>query len=136
MVMMPGVTKKPEKHKGKPTNSTQLALENQTTTTDWTDLDLTAATSANAKWAYVKMVVIVDSILAGGAVVLSIRKNGDTPGDAPTVRMDSYHGDTASARTDICQWVEMDSGQVIEYTISIGGTIQVDCYLVVMDFIE
>ena len=120
----------------KATNATSLSAENKTASVTWTDLDLTAVTSANAKLAFIKLVVILDSISGTAGVTLSVRKNGDTPGDTPTLYVDNLHGDIAGSRFDMIQPVGLDSGQVIEYQISISGTIQVDCYLVVMGYIE
>ena len=115
-----------------------LALNNQDEgdDIDWTDLDLTAVSSANAIWAYLRVALVIDSE-GGGSAYISIRRNGDTPTHYPFVGVDTVQtGYSASASERECVMCGMDSGQVIEYKTSLAGTIQVDYTIALLGYIE
>ena len=113
------------------TDTTVLSLLNQGATVDWTDLDLTAATSASAKAVYLQLSLTVDN----GALdyILGVRRNGDTPTMYPCIRINS----NVAVATDI--WIDQvlvgcDSDQVIEYYLFIGGGGQADCSITVLGY--
>lgn len=109
---------------------------NRTTTLAWTDADLTAQTSAIAKFAILQSKIKVDSIVGGATATLELRKNGTTPSAYFSQRVGSAAGDGPSAWIRGFFIVGLDVGQVMEYQISIGGTIQVDTNLYLMGYIE
>lgn len=118
---------------GKDASESALNLANQSSSTTWTDLDLTAYTSADAKWAYLRLAVHIDSY-ASGYVLLRVRKNGTTPTRYPLCY--GAQEDASSNFAEIFVWAEMDSGQVIEYDIFIDGTAQADFNIDVLGYIE
>ena len=122
----------------KATNAASVSDLNRTTTLDWTDLDLTSVTSANAKFAILMVQISIDSITAGvsNQVVVEIRKNGDTPSWAAfilTADGGVYVASSIIRNQGMCA---VDAGQVLEYKITIGGTIQCDTYITVIGYIE
>lgn len=109
---------------------------NRTTSLDWTDLDLTAYTSSDAKFVIIMAFVNIDSITGAGYGNYYLRKNGTTPAYQPLSMFGYYRGDLAGG-VDTKMWViGLDSGQVIEYKISVSGTIQFDTYIDVLGYIE
>lgn len=110
---------------------------NRTSTLGYTDLDLTAYTSAIAKLALVRLRIHVDTITPVAYAYLGIRKNGTTPSAIAVEWLASAKGDIAGVNYSDGFWIiGVDSGQVIEYTITISGTIQVDSYIDVLGYIE
>ena len=110
---------------------------NRTSTSDWTDLDLTAYTSAGAKIAIIKMSFHTDTLGAAGTCAFAIRKNGTTPSAFPVVSY-AYNQVVAPGWYFTYAFVGMDTGQVVEYQISNTAWTgwQVDCYLEVLGYIE
>lgn len=105
---------------------------NRTVTLDWTDLDLTASTSAAAKFAIVRVVNKCDSWVSGD-VTLALRKNGTTPTHYPmwwarTFAVNYFCGGVLI--------IGLDAGQVLEYQIVVAITAQVDSYIEVLGYIE
>jgi hypothetical protein len=120
----------------KDASESALSLTSKTTDVAYTDLDLTATTSANAKVAYVQLYLYVNTVSAGGMAVLAVRKNGTTPDNAPAILVSTTKGDAAGAVAVGCVWVGCDSGQVIEYLLDITGTINVDASIRVLAYME
>lgn len=73
----------------------------------WTDLDLTSATSANAKFV---ILVLYQETTATAGDVLGVRKNGDTPSQQP-----NCYCQVAGVKNAIFVICACDTGQVIEY---------------------
>ena len=114
-----------------------LSDSNRTVTLDWTDLDLTAYTSANAKFALLQLVVVIDSIVETGDYIdLAVRKNGTTPDYYPRCALYYDVGARAGAALHQHCTIALDSGQVIEYRIGIAGTTQADSYIRVLGYME
>ena len=136
MPMGIGVSRKPQKFVGKE-NAEILTISNRTATLAYTDLDLTAYTSPNAKYAKIGGMINVDSVTAGAnnQACLSLRKNGTTPTWAIVCWVDGGV-QVAGSRVYFSAMVEMDSGQVIEYGIVVSGTIQFDTYMWLEGYIE
>ena len=134
MVMpFPGVSKKPQKVVWKDTSQNVLGDLNRTSSLDWTDLDLTASTSPNAKFAILNLRSLLDSY-TDGQVNLDIRKNGTAP--SYTDRLWASNA-AESAKSSQAQMIAaLDSGQVVEYKIYLGGTAQVDSWIDVLGYIE
>jgi hypothetical protein len=109
---------------------------NRSASLTWTDLDLTAYTSADAVIAIVKMELQVDSITPPGRAELGIRKNGTTPSYYPQLRVSDVNGDAAGAVRHMIALIGLDSGEIMEYEIAISGTIQVDTFIEVLGYIE
>ena len=109
---------------------------NRTATLDWTDLDLTALTSVAAKYALIVLVLKIDSISAGAYCKLEVRKNGTTP--TYNNRLDSHYsgGNRAGSNVFMSCVIGLDAGQVIEYRLTVDGTIQFDTYVRVVGYIE
>ena len=117
--------------------SEQAMLDtNRTATLDWTDLDLTAFTSVDAKLAILNLRMVMDSIDGVAAAGLQVRKNGTTPDYFPTIMITEKEGNVAGATLIQEVLLGMDAGQVIEYKIIIAGTIQVDSMIRVLGYIE
>jgi len=109
---------------------------NRLATLDWTDLDLTAFTSATAKIAYLELQLRADTVGNGSFVYLSVRKNGTTPTFTPILIQGTEIKAMVSYRRDIL--VGLDSGQVIEYRIASGDWTgwQIDTNIQVFGYIE
>jgi len=115
----------------------QAALEdlNRTETLDWTTLDLTAYTSADAKIAFVRLQIHVDTVGTGARCLLRARQNGTTSVAFPEIRVNK-EAVTAGNYFSFTSLVGMDSGQVIEYNIIIDTGWQIDSYIDVLGYIE
>lgn len=122
----------------KSSTSDSLSLSNKTSSVSWTDLDLTSVTSADAKLAWLILMLTADSVGANGYALLGVRKNGETPTDYPYVVMAESLGHTGGPTSTQAAEVivGMDSGQVVEYQLYIAGTIQVDAKIKVLGYIE
>ena len=111
-----------------------LHLANQVAGVAWTDLDLTAFTSATAKIAVIQLRLTVNTV--GAAVCrLGIRKNGTTPTYYPIMSADPYFPIAGNYIAEVCL-VGMDTGQVIEYTVAMGAGWDVDCDIEVLAYYE
>ena len=110
-----------------------LSDTNRTTSLSWTDLDLTAYTSVNAKQAILMLAVATDTY-GSGYGLLQVRKNGTTPAYMPSLFHPPNTGDPYVKITQ--HIVGMDSGQVVEYAITITGAGQYDSYIDLMGYIE
>ena len=112
-----------------------LTDTNRTSTLDWTDLDLSAYTSPNAKLAILRLGLGADTIGADPVSEVAVRKNGTTPSYYPVMRLDKA-GVTASSHHDMVTPIGLDSEQKIEYKIIVGTGWQVDTYIRVLGYIE
>ena len=111
-----------------------LHLANQVAGVAWTDLDLTAFTSATAKIAVIQLRLTVTTV--GSAVCsLGIRKNGTTPTYYPIMSADPYFPIAGNYIAEVCL-IGMDTGQVIEYHVSMGAGWDVDCDIEVLAYYE
>jgi len=115
-----------------------VAQSNKTSTIAYTDVDLTADTSATAAFAFLQLHMDLDSV-NNGIATLSVRRNGDTPTYVPGIR----GGAADDATTSRMPWsqlheciVGLDAGQIFEYTLVITGTIQVDVYINLLGYID
>jgi len=111
-----------------------LNLANCVAAVAWTDLDLTATTSATAKIAVIQLRLTVNTV---GATVcsLSVRKNGTTPTYFPQIRADTAFPIAGNYFTEVCL-VGLDTGQVIEYTVAMGAGWDVDVAIEVLGYYE
>lgn len=104
-----------------------MALTNRNANTGWVDIDCTANTSASAKWAYVKLILTVDT--ATQDYTLSVRKNGTTPDEYPQIIINADNAQAGDIMT-ACFWVAMDSDQIFEYDLTIsGGQCDIACHI-------
>ena len=121
--------------KWKDTSEQALATLNQASSVSWTDLDLTAFTSANAKMAYLQLFIDADVIGAGDQSYLRVRKNGTSPTHYPKLVLDK-----AAVTVDVlhaqCAAVGLDSGQLIEYDFICGTGWTCDYYIAVLGYWE
>jgi len=115
----------------KATTANDVSDLNRTVSLDWTALDVTALTSAAAKFAILVVQIDTDAYTSGRAYI-QFRKNGDTPTINPIVEARKLTGDTAVGNLIIA----VDAGQIMEYRIVITGTIQIDTYISVVGYIE
>lgn len=102
---------------------------------EWTDFDLTAYTSANAKFALLQLLLRADTVGTGNDVSLSVRKNGTTPAAFPKLVL-FKDGTTVGRFLYQDALVALDSGQVIEYKIVLTTDWQVDSRIHVIGYIE
>lgn len=118
----------------KDASESAMADSDRTSSLDWTDLDLTATTSANAKIALLELFIRTDSYTSGNTY-LSVRKNGTTPDQYPMILADTVVTGFMSTRLGYCL-LGLDSGQVVEYSITLGTTTQVDTGIRVLGYVE
>jgi len=107
----------------------------RTTSLDWTDLDLSAYVSSNAKFVILQLQHYVSSI-AGGKAFLNVRKNGTTPQYVHSLTTDANNGDVATAETFLSVIVALDANKKIQYDIVITGTISINSMINVLGYIE
>ena len=119
----------------KTTPSVAMTDPPRTVTLNWTDLDLTAYTSENAKLAILLIRFRATVIGAGAYSELEVRKNGTTATSTPRLRIDGS-GITAGTDQYLDVVVGLDSGQVLEYRIDVGEGWTVDSRIVVLGYIE
>jgi len=117
----------------KDASETPLTLTNQAATVDWTDLDLTATTSTNARLAYLQLTVTVDT--GNKDYIFGVRKNGTTPGAYPQIRINQG----LAVATDI--WIDevivaLDANQILEYYLFVEAGGQADCSISVLGYWE
>ncbi len=121
-------------------DESEMALElvNQSTDVAWTELDLTAFTSANAKFAILQLMIGVDSITAGASnwARLAVRKNGTTPYVYPLLGIDGEWAVAGMYYYSQAVIVDMASGQLIDYCLQHNGTARVDLDIDVLGYIE
>lgn len=112
-----------------------LADTGRTTDLAFTDLDLTAYTSADAKFAILRLFMYVNSI-TGGNATLDVRKNGTTPDKAGRIKVDANAGDVATSTSQGFVIVAIDADEVMEYEIEVTGTIDLETQIAVLGYIE
>jgi hypothetical protein len=110
-----------------------LNVLNQGATVDWTVLDLTAYTSANARMAYLQLTLVVDT--ATKDYYLGVRKNGTTPGQFPLVRVNQGNANAADIFMGYVI-VGLDTNQVIQYRIDVEAGGQCDIQIDVLGYWE
>ena len=108
-------------------------MSDATATVSFTDLDITAQTSANAKLAILNLSVHIDSYTSG-FVKLSVRKNGETP--SYTLGCFGIDLPECNNSNQVQGIVGLDSGEVLEYQFEISGTAQADAIIDVLGYIE
>lgn len=113
-----------------------LTDEDRTSTLGYTDLDLSAYTSANAKLAIIQLVITLNSITGGAHADLRVKKNGTGATYGSLVYVANTNGDIAGAKDYVTAICGLDSGQVLEYAIPITGTINVTCAINLLGYIE
>jgi hypothetical protein len=101
----------------------------------WTDLDLTSATSANAKMAYVLLKIIVDVTSGNDYVDFDIRQNGASTTVAPELEISGAQAQ-AGIGYETTAIIGLDSNQVIEYQYDMGAGWTVDLYIYVLAYWE
>ena len=109
---------------------------NRTVGLDWTTLDLTAYTSANAKFALLQLFVSLDSVSSSSGAMIRIRKNGTTPDHQPDVQAKYDNGDRSASTSFTHVIVGLDSERKVEYKLHKWGTIQFDSHIVVLGYVE
>lgn len=112
-----------------------LSDVDRTVTLSYTDLDLSAYISADAKFAIIAVTIIPVTIGTGGQCVVLVRKNGTTPDHCCRVNVDK-DGCTANQYHQHQKIVGLDAGQVVEYYISIGTGWKLTTYIDVVGYIE
>lgn len=120
----------------KDTPNQVLTLANQTSGSgSYQPLDLTSTTSANAKTAYLKLSLIVDTVGAGTTCGIKVRKYGTVPVSVPEVTVNKDEGSVGGLYVG-CVLVGMDSAQRIEYFLEVGSGWQVDASIDVLGYLE
>ena len=111
-----------------------LSDTDRTTALDWTDLDLTSATSANAKFALLFLRFHPSVSGTAGDSILRIRKNGTDPVYYNQLRISYHEGAWAFRQLFVIQG--LDSGQIMEYKIDPATDATVTAYIDVLGYIE
>ena len=110
-----------------------LTDKDRTTALDWTDLDLTSATSVNTKFALLFLRFHPSVAGTAGDSILSIRKNGTNPACYNQLRVSYYEGAWALRQLFVIQG--LDSGQIMEYKIDPATGATVTAYIDVLGYI-
>ena len=118
----------------KDVSANALTDESRTTALDWTDLDLTNVTSANAKFALLLLRFVPADAGTAGDSVLAIQKNGTTPTYYNEIRVGYVEGNWAYRHLFVIQG--LDSGRIIEYKITPATGATINSYIDVLGYIE
>lgn len=119
----------------KDASANALADMNRTETLEWTDLDLTAHTSSDAKLAILLLRLRAD-VLGLDDCLLKLRKNGTAPAANSYLALDAA-GTTVLVFHHQHAIIGLDTSQVIEYSIQLGpGGWQIDTIIDVLGYIE
>jgi len=118
----------------KDVSANALVDEGRTTALDWTDLDLTSDTSANAKFALLLLRFHPSVAGTAGDSILHIRKNGTTPSQYNQLKISYHEGAWAFRYLFVIQG--LDSGQIMEYKIDPATDATVTAYIDVLGYIE
>jgi hypothetical protein len=106
----------------------------RTTLLNYTDLDLTAYTSANAKFAIAKLLLVATTTGTSGQSWTAIRKNGTTP--SYYIAVSAVHDLPNGFITSEVSIVGLDAGQIIEYTIVPATGATLTTHIDVLGYIE
>lgn len=120
----------------KDTPETALALSNQASTVAFTDLDLTAYTSANAKMALLQLKITVDTVgISNTQCYIQVRKNGQSAGlyGGLVITENQAHNGAYFLAQVV---VGLDSGQVMEYALGLSASWQIDAQIDVLGYWE
>lgn len=111
-------------------------LADQTADVNFTDWDLTADTSPDAKLVILNILIAYEIAVAGNFVFAGARKNGTTPSYYPRCWLPANAN--AGAYFENTSIVGVDSGQILEYNLDSDnwGGGKVDVYLNVLGYIE
>lgn len=110
-----------------------LNLAGQSSSIDWTDLDLSAYTSANAKLAILRIYITITAYTSG-YLILTVRKKGTTPTYMQQVQSDNQECSNKIGENHVI--TGLDNAQVLEYKIDISGTATATFRIAVMGYIE
>ena len=133
MPMGIGVSRKPQKMVWLAASVELVADTGRTASLAWTDKDITANTSPNAKFA-ILLLRTNCTAYTNNYAHLEVRKNGDTPTNTPQLMHPSATG--IPDRRYLSAIVGLDSGQVFEYSISVVATGTYDSYIYLLGYIE
>jgi len=111
-----------------------LSDENRTTYLDWTGLDLTAYTSANAKFALLQLNFRAQDAGTAYDSWLQVRKNGTTPDYFPEIMITNTDPDWCY-RT-LCPILGLDANRKIQYNITVATGATVDSWIDVLGYVE
>jgi len=103
-------------------------IANAVTNVNWADVDLTAVTSATAKIAVIQLKLTPNTVGASGVCQFGVRKNGTTPTYYPVIRID-IEAPVAGGFETLVIPIGMDTGQVIEYILSMTEAVGWDVTL-------
>ncbi|MBA7589427.1 hypothetical protein ES708_31512 [subsurface metagenome] len=118
-------------------DSSQTAISDLDRTVDlpFTELDITARTSPNAKLAIVRMDFAADVVGTGNECEFEIRKHGTTPAHYPRLTLDKA-GTTVGVYHYMMTLIGLDNEQKIDYAIDVGSGWQVDSRIRVLGYLE
>lgn len=106
---------------------------NRTSDSGYTDCDISAEVSANARFAIIGIQIRPDTVGSGSAVLIYLRANGETT--TVRVKLDKTNA-TAGDWYGQTVIVGLDGSQVFEYNIDVTTGWQIDTYLRVLGYIE
>ncbi|MBA7573640.1 hypothetical protein ES708_15438 [subsurface metagenome] len=107
---------------------------NRTEDSGWTDLDLTANTSADAKFAILLLRFHLVAQGTGSWNLLRVRKNGTTPTYDSRIYLNN--AEPVAVDRTLVTIVGLDSGQVLEYTIDVNQDPTVSSFIWLLGYIE
>jgi hypothetical protein len=111
-----------------------MADSDRTVALGWTDLDLTASTSASAKFAILRLSGMCSVPGTGDTNALLVRKNGTTPANCPDIQLTYTLPAWTAAQAIVI--VGLDAGQVLEYSIAVAVGAHFYTYIQVLGYIE
>ena len=117
-----------------------LADTNRTATLSWTDLDVTAQTSATTFAVILQLQINVDEMDQADTdyFELGVRRNGNTPTYYPCLQVRGWMRSAASPRRFYSQViVGVDSGEIFEYQLTVlnsSATAQADFYINILGY--
>lgn len=119
----------------KATNQRAVNDDDRTVDLAWTELDLTAYTSENAKFAVLMLQLKPNTIGTGSSCNVRVRKHGDTPTYVALLRIPK-DGVTVPVATEEVVEVGLGPGQTIDYTIDVGTGWDIDTEIDVLGYRE
>ena len=120
----------------KDTSEEALSLPGQTSDIAWTELDLTALTSNNAKIVLLWVFLFANVVPGGGLLGIYFRKKGTTPSWNPEACLYYYSGDRDYPTMDTLIICGVDTARVLEYGARVDTGGNVDISVGVLGYIE
>lgn len=112
---------------------TVIIVSNQTTSTDWTELDLSPYIPRGTKIVKLLLNIKIDDMGTGDYSALHVRKHGTFPAHFPEMKVDSNSLVNLKYREFVEVGVSDDSK--IEYAITVGAEWQIDARIMLLGYV-